>query len=342
MQRAAADGDLRAAARLAPTLRMVADDLVARGLLELVYAAALGERDGVSISASEAADRHDFGWRSTQGRLASWRSPVAGTDLLSRWRVSGSLLGIDVELADFSLVRLSNKPPPRKPTLGDTDRRTFIDTIALVDPTVLTEPDRDAIVAAMRSGRARLDAARTADDAEAIADAAGLSPTRRTLLAWMVVRDPERVRTFLSPSELFWTGLDRQRVDHLDGWGGPGVPRLGCLCLRFVDRRPWETFAGRLNSGMMASGFPDLNLRITELLSELHMPPRLLGPVLTSATLEFINLAISRDLDDHRGLVEFVQGIGIDRVEQYLGLLTTDGPLVPIGEEPTKDAGAVR
>ena len=83
---------------------------------------------------------------------------------------------------------------------------------------------------------------------------------------------------------------------------------------------------------MMASAFPDLNLRLAELFAELQMPAALLGPVLTSATLDFVNSAISRDPDDRRGLVEFVAGLRVGRVEQYLALLTNDGPLVPIGE----------
>ena len=342
LKRAAADGDVRAAARLAPSLRLVADDLLARGLMELAYAAALGDRDGVSISASEAATRHDFGVRSPLGRSAAWRFPTAGTDVVSRWRVSGAILGLDVALADFSLVRLSNKPPPRKPTVGDTDRRTFIETVALVVPRSFTDADRDTIVAAMAKGRERLDSARTTADVAALADAAAISAGRRALLSWMVVNDPARVRTFLSPVELLWAGLEKTRVDGLNAWGSPASSRLACLCLQMIDRRPWEIFAGRLNSGMMASAFPDLNLRLAELLSELQMPAPLLAPVLTSATLEFINSAISRDPDDRRGLVDFVQGLTTDRVEQYLALLTTDGPLVPIGEDPSKVDGGRR
>jgi hypothetical protein len=83
---------------------------------------------------------------------------------------------------------------------------------------------------------------------------------------------------------------------------------------------------------MTASAFPDLNLRLAELLEELHMPAVLLAPILTSATLDFVNSVVSRDPDDRRGLVEFVQALRTERVEQYLALLTTDGPLVPIGE----------
>jgi hypothetical protein len=65
---------------------------------------------------------------------------------------------------------------------------------------------------------------------------------------------------------------------------------------------------------------------------------------LTSATLDFVNTVTSRDQDDRRGLVEFVQALQVDKVEQYLSLLTTGGPLVPLGEIPvgkelTREAG---
>jgi hypothetical protein len=63
--------------------------------------------------------------------------------------------------------------------------------------------------------------------------------------------------------------------------------------------------------------------------------------VLLAATLDFVNSVTSRDPDDRRGLTEFVQALKSDRVEQYLALLTTDGPLVPLGDSPvSKDFGS--
>jgi hypothetical protein len=335
LKRAARSDDLRAAARLVPALRGLVDDLTARGLLEWAYAAALGPRDGISLSASDAASRHDFGLHAgPTGRSAAWRFPVAGTDFTQRWRVVGSLLALDVTLADFSLMRLTSKPPPRKPTVSEVDRRVFYDTIALVRPTSLSDQDRDAIAAAIRNGRTRLSTVRSSADVRAVAEIIGLSAQRQTLLSWTVAHDPARVAAFLSPSELFWLGAGDVVPSALDAWGSPGGPRLGCLCLQVLGPRPWEIFAGRWNTGMAASGFPDLNLRLAELLNELHMPAMLLGPVLTAATVDFVNSATSRDPDDRRGLVEFVQSLKSDRVEQYLALLTTDGPLVPLGDSP--------
>jgi hypothetical protein len=54
--------------------------------------------------------------------------------------------------------------------------------------------------------------------------------------------------------------------------------------------------------------------------------------VLGPATLDFINNVPSRNQDDRRSLIEFVQALRPERVEQYLALLTTDGPLVPLDE----------
>lgn len=332
LTKAARSGNVKAAAKTAPALRLIADELLARGLTEMAYAAALGERDGFSISAPDAARRHDFGLRSKLRRSTPWWLPLPGTDVEQRWQVAGALLGLDVGLADFMLVRLSNKPPPRRPTIDEDDRRVFVQAVALVSPASLTASGRDAIIDAMARGRATLSAARSPQDVSAIGDAVGLSAPRRTALAWAVSHDPARVAPALSLSELFLLGAAPGQ--RLDAWGAPGTTRLGCLCLRGPERQPWELYAGRSHTGMTASVMPDLNFRLTELLADLHMPPSLLAPVLSSATLEFVNLAISRDPDDHRGPIEYVQALRRDRVEAYLALLTTDGPLVPIDEPP--------
>jgi hypothetical protein len=330
--RVARDGDLAGATRVAPALRLLADDLLARGLKEFVYAAAMGQADRAPISADTAASRHDFGLQSSITRhTGPWRLPVAGGDPVRGWRVTGSLLGLDVRLADFALVRLSAKPPRRRPTLNDEDRRAFVESVALIDAATLSDQDRDTIAAAIRKGRARVAALRTTDDATTVADEIRLSSVRRVLLAWNVAHDPARVATFFSPSELLWLGMANEPIaPALQAWGAPSEGRLGCLCLQMMDHRPWEPLTGRWGSGIFASGFPDLNLRLAELLADMQMPAALLASVLGAATLDFVNSVSSRDEDDRRGLVEFVQALTPERLEQYLALLTTDGPLVPV------------
>jgi hypothetical protein len=340
------EGDIRGAARLEPALRVLADDLLARGLVELAYAVALGQSDRAAVAASEAARRHEFDFRSGgAGPAGPWQLPSAGSEILRGWHVTGSLLGLDVSLAELSLTRLSSKLPPRKPALNDRDRRALVETVAIIEPALLTDGDRDTIVGAIQRGRTRLAALRTADQARAFTNDIPLSAARRTLLPWIVAHDPQRVTTFLSPMELFWLGLEGTTPDpRLNVWGAPGEPRFGCLCLRLLDRQPPDTLAGRWRSGILASAFPDLNLRLAELLSDLKMPAPLLGPVLASATFDLVYNAISRDEDDRRGLVDFVQALRVERLEEYLALLTTDGPLVPVDDssEPAVAAGSIQ
>jgi hypothetical protein len=339
--RAALARPAAAAGVVVPLLLELADTLAARGLMELAYAVALGHPDRPAISADEAARRHAFAREFPWRRPVVWEFPVRGNSPERGWHVTGSLLGLDVQLADLGLVRLSMKPPARKPTVPDDQRRVLTEAVALVDAASLADEGQAAIVAAIGRGRARLAAARTPDDALALAEEIRMSPVRRTLWSWAIARDREDARAFLAPSELFWLGLDRAPVpDGLHGWGAPAGPRTGCLCLEVLDRQPWEALAGRRFSGALTSGFPDLNLRLAELLDGLRMPASLLAPVLAAATLDLIESAAARDPDDRQALLDFVHALHAERVEQYLALLTTDGPLVPVAA--LDDTGAAR
>jgi hypothetical protein len=332
LDRAAHDGDTRGASRHVSGLRSLADDMLARGLMELTYALALGQPERALITADDGARRHDFGIGAIgPKRHVEWHFPVPATDFRRGWHMMGSVLGLDVRLADFLLTRVSSRPPSRRPTLDDDRRRVLVELVALVQPRSLADEDRDAVVAAIRKGRARVAALATRESAGALATEIGVSPARVSLMSWAVANDRARVAESLSPTELLWAGLERSRLPAaFHAWGGSAEPRLGCLCVRMVDRRPWERYAGRWHSGIPTSGFSDLNLRVTELLADVPMPAALTAPVLAPATLELIEGAMTRDHDDYRGLVEFVGGLRRVRMEQYLALLTTDGPLVPI------------
>ncbi len=316
-------------------LGVLADDLLARGLMDLAYAAALGQPDRAWVTAGDVARHHAFELPGQPSHGMAWELPALTTGRQTGIQVTGSLLGLDVALAEMSLVRLSLKPPPRKPMLADINRRALIEAAVLVGSAALSDGDRDRIAAAVRRGRERTRSVRTREEAVALAEELRLSPARAGLLGWEATRQPAAVVAFLSTGELFQLGLGDVTGDSpLQGWGAPAGSRLGCLCLRLPSREPWEVVAGRWGSGMLISTFPDLNLRLAELLSDMQMPASLLGPVLASATLDFVNTTISRDEDDRRGLVEYVNALDRERLEEYLALLTTDGPLVPIDGAP--------
>jgi hypothetical protein len=330
LTRAAKSGDTKNASRLTPRLRVLADSLLARGFLELTYAVALGQPDGGTILAADAASRHEFGFNLPGfGRLGVWRRPAAGADRVRDWHVTGSILGLDVALAPFSIVRLSTRPPSTRPTLNDEDRRLFIETVPLMNPADLKPADHKALVAAVRRGRERAAALRTARDAEAVAGQLHLAPARTTLFTWAVQRQPAGLH--LSPSELLVLGLEPGATPgYLDSWGTPGEPRTGCLCLQMPTSSQADLLPGRWHTGVLATGFPDLNLRLAELLDDLGMPGTLLPSVLAAATWDFVVNVRSRDYDDRQALVDYVDALTRDRVELYLALLTTDGPLVPM------------
>ena len=330
LTRAAKSGDTKAAARVVPRLKLLADGLLARGLLEVSYAIALGQPDGAAISAPDAASRHEFGFDLPGfGRLGAWKRPGAGSDRVRDWHVTGSILGLDVALAASSLARLSTRPPATRPTLNDEDRRVLTETVVLMNPADLEPDDHRTLVAALKSGRERAARLRSPRDVEAIARPLGLTPARTTLLTWALQHRRDDLR--LTPYELVLLGRDAgARPAGFDAWGVAAESRLGCLCLEMPGPRQFDLFTGRWHTGVLATGFPDLNLRLAELLADLEMPGTLLPSVLAAATWDFAINVHSRDYDDRQGLVDFVDALTSDRVELYLALLTTDGPLVPI------------
>lgn len=334
LERLVRSGDVRGAPRLADALRRSADALLARGLIEFTYAAAMGQPRNAAISAADAAGRHSFGLElgSIRG-AAPWRLPAAGSGFARDWHVRGSLLGLDVKLAEFSLLAVSSKPPVRKPSVPEEERRVFIEALALLEPAALADTDRDSIVVALQTGRARLSAVRTPAQAAALAERIRMSAARRSLLEWVADHDRPALPIFLSLGELVAVGLEGgSSAAALHAWGAPAEPRAGCLCLQFLEPQPVQIVEGRWNSGLLASAFPDLHLRIAELLAELRMPAALLPSVLAPAMLDFVNTAECRDPDDRRGLLDFVRAVAVDRIEEYLALLTTEGPLVPVTE----------
>jgi len=325
--------DAAANHRLGTSLRRLADDLTATGLVELAYAAALGAAGGSPIGAGEAASRHDFGFDRVESGAApvAWRLPVPSVHERGPWHLEGALLALDVCLADRWMIRASGAPLPTAPSIDKMDRRSLMEVTTLVDPARLDDATRDAIAGYVRAGRARL-AAATEGDLDAILERVPLGTARAGLLPWVLSHDRERLVRFFSTTELLWLGLGAaDATPALDAWGAPVRPRTGCLCLQFPRRRAPDAFAGRLSSGILMSAVPDLNLRLTELLAELRMPAALLPGVLAAATPDVVDRAAFRYPDDLRALDERVRALTVDDVEQYLSLLTTGGPLVPAG-----------
>ena len=244
--------------------------------------------------------------------------------------MAGSFLGLDVALSDYGLRRVAIDDELHAPVLNSGDRQTLVDTVALLDPFALTDAGRDALLAALRAGRARAIAAASDPAAlDALAAEAHLDGWRRQELGWLARRGRggAAVEAVFSLAELVWLGHPPPSVD-LAAWGVSAVPVTGCLCTRFPAPEDWSTYAGRPGAGLLAAEVADLTLRVTELVAELRLPASLTPSVLSVATLEFVDRVQPADQDDWRTLVTTARRLTRERIEDYIAALAVGGPLI--------------
>src|SRR4029079_5898232 len=151
-------GDVEAA----PLLEC-ADTVLADVLLSIAYAADVGDPDGTVMLAEDVSRRHDFGFgaREADVRLRlGWGVPRAEVTPGVPWHVSGSLLGLDIGLAQLALRRLNFERVLEAPKLTSNERDTFATAVSLMTPFTLRDADRDAIADAVAAGQRRLGALR--------------------------------------------------------------------------------------------------------------------------------------------------------------------------------------
>ena len=319
-----------------PSLDVASGDAAAlgNGLVALVYASALPATDP-ELLASRAEARHDFGplrAASAQDRRA-WKlaEPAAGAP----WHLSGSLLGLDVALAVPSLRRVSDDPP--SPTLPAADRVAFARTVALLSARALTDASRETVLRLVDAGRRRLAALSSADDARALAEAAGLSAWRREALAWAVAHDAASVPGAFSLSELAWAGDPQTAADRaaLDAWGPARLAATGELATRAPRGRGWEGAVAHDARAGLATSLGDLNLRVAAFLAARQLPASLAPDLLSAATLDLIDRVPAPRADDWRAVVAGIRALPDARLEDAVAALTADGPLRPLRERET-------
>ncbi len=307
---------------------------LADALVALIYASALPATDP-ELLASRSEARHDFGpLRGAGGQdHRAWRfaEPAAGAP----WHLSGSLLGLDVALAVPSLRRVSDDPP--SPTLPAADRVAFARTVALLPASALTDASRDTVLRLVDAGRRRLAAVSSADDARALADAAGLGAWRREALAWAVAHDAASIPGALSLSELAWAGNPQTPADRvaLDAWGTGRLTATGELGTRGPRGRGWEGAVAHDARAGLATNVGDLNLRVAAFLAARQLPASLAPDLLSAATLDLIDRVPAPRADDWRAVVTGIRALPDARLEDAVAALTADGPLRPLRERET-------
>lgn len=325
--------DLRRAARLAPAIAETVDEILADALISLAYAADLGEADGAAMLARNAALRHDFGFGRKDANMRSrslWALPRQDFLPGVPWHVTGSLLGLDIAMASLSLKRVSPDRFAEAPRLPSNERDAFAVTVALMNARKLRDSDRGALVSAIGRGRERvagLAAGRL--PLEPLAGAIGMDGWRRRAIGWMLAEDAGSIPSMFSLAELLVLGGGLDGVD-VNAWGTTALQSEGCVCTRLTLPRTWRLLSGRPQLALMASGVPDVNLRVAATLAELGLPAALTRYALTAATLDFVEGAAPADPNDWWTLARAAQAVPNDLIEDYVAAAAAvDGPLVP-------------
>jgi hypothetical protein len=292
-----------------------------QALVSLVYTAALGDPGGPALAGSNPSLRHEFG-------AEPWALPEEVAEPGVPWHVRGSLLGLERALARLSLHGLSGDALPDGPPLFDgAEQRGLAAPAVLVNARELTDAGRDAVSAAVESGRSRAAALRPGDaEVAAVCRDAGLDPWRARALEWLLEHEPAARGSFFSLGELVSLAVPGER--RFDAWGVSDELGSGLLP-RMPGPVPLDETAGRPPQPALAEAFVDLQLRAAMHLAERRLPASL-EPWLVATLLPDL-FAEARPLgpDDRLGLDAWVRAQGRERLDDAVASLTGRGPLQP-------------
>jgi len=307
--------------------------VLADTLTSILYAAYLGDPQGPALASGNVALRHELGATGVMGPRTAWRLPSEGHSGKG-WRVTGSLLGLDVALARLSLRRLDAGVMPPEPRMVSSERQTAALTVSLLNPLALSDAARDEIAAALARGRARLDAlgapGSNETDLDQAARDAGLSAWQREALRWTIAHDGARRATQLSLLELMWLGRPRAvAAVSLDGWGAAMLPVTGCVCLAMPAAQPWEFLAGRPSLGLLATRGADVSILVADTLASLGLPAQIAPGVIALAMQEVLDQARPAHFDDWSGFSRAASAVARDSLIDYIAAQTAGGPLLP-------------
>jgi hypothetical protein len=333
LSKAIRNKDAKRAARESEFLSDLADQMLSEVLLSISYAADVGDPEGTVLLAADVSHRHDFGFGAKDSELRMrqvWSMPRQDVTPGIPWRVSGSLLGLDVALAPLSLRRLNFERVLEAPKLTTNQRDTFALSVALLNPYDLRDADRDRIADAIDRGTRRVAELSAAQALDALADEIAIEPWRRRAIAWTFAHERDRVTSMLSLTELLVLGGGRPA--ELDAWGMAAVA-TGCVCPRLPRPGSWPSLIGRPQLGLIAVGVADLNLHVAVMLKEMQLPAALARVILSGAMQDFIDEVRPTDDGDWLTLVRRARLVPRDRVEDYIAAATATGPLVPDSDQ---------
>ncbi len=333
LDRAARTGDWRHAVRVGHALQDLADMVLGDALLSLTYAAHLGDPDGPALLAGNVAFRHDLGMArraSSESRArVAWAMPRQEFQPGVPWHVTGSLLGLDLALAQMSLHRLAVDRFGVAPSLPSIEREALPAAVTLIDSQRLRDRDLGTIADAVARGRARVAAIADKESAEAVADTLQLDGYRRRRLHWSVRYALSSIPAQFSLAEVMALGGGAQGAD-LEAWGPPAVYGNGCICTWFPPVTAWRALQGRYQLPMVAATMGDLTLAVALQLHDMQLPAALARSVLSIAMQDFFDEQSSAYGGDWLSYAQQAQSLRSQNVQDYVSAAAAvNGPLVP-------------
>lgn len=307
-------------------------DRLAAAMLALVYVPALGDPEGPVTLSPDVVTRHDFGVGSHApvGDALAWQPPVERSGDGQPWRVSGSLLGLDLGLARLALRRITVDEMPQVPTINLNDEMVLARTAMALNAYDLEDADRDALAAAVARGRERVrQAGRDTAALEALAREAGLPASLRQTLAWTLRQPDVDPGEWFGMRDFYWLGRPTLDPARAARWGVISDPMDGRLVTRFPPPEPWESYGGRPDAGILAAQLPDLTLRVAEETARMKLPARLVPALLAYATQDFWHEVEARFPDDWTAMTRQAVRVTSERVQDYVAAIAGDGPLRP-------------
>jgi len=312
----------------------VADDMLARVLRSLAYAAAIGSPDSKLFLGPDVSLDHDFGLADSV-----WAVPIEQAGSGVAWHLRGSLLALDVALAPYSLRRVSSDLPLAALRLDPDDERGLAHGALLKRAASFDDMARDRLVALVERGREQASAAFTPSARAALFDDANIDEWRRNVLQWQVGREGARLDAALTLTELFWIGARQAQIAPPDGWGMSMAAVTGCLCLHFGGPATIDTLGIRPSQGVVASLLADATLEAARWTADLRVPAALIPSLLTGLTQDLLDSAQPAHADDWLELAQAARSVSRERFEDHVAALTVaGGPLVPVAGAGTHEA----
>jgi hypothetical protein len=257
---------------------------------------------------------------------AAWQLARSAVSAVGGTVLRGSWLGLDLALAESRLRRVGVPLAASAAAMGDVERASILDRVAVPAPGPLDPGGFEAVVKGVAAGRARLSAWTTTvpDDIE-LEEAlfkAGMPAEDANAARWMARRSDPAAFAAIGPTTQYSLGSTTP-LPH--GWGAVSVPADGCWCAIRVPPGGTSALAGRRGAGLGVSLDSDLAVRLAELLAEARLPAATWAAVLPFALQDWVDSVRQFSPEDGESIVVWPRQLTAARLEQYLLMLVADG-----------------